>query len=293
MTHKTGILMLVIVLACVAVPKTSTAQAGASMVVVAGAPSLESELSAVVNLLGKGAVKQLEELAHLGAVVTNIKNLLGTANELFALTRGVKRAYDTIRRYDMEDLKRDLWTGAKQAMPEMADMQEDIGLGIENYNTLESGEFFSRYDAHDARMDRAITASVRVGIRGNIYRHMFSDVEGFREPTNDAPMYLHAAFARSGMLLDTIRKAAAEGAMAERAAKLMDEADKKGRVDLSIGASSMMAQHQTMTNTTALREIAESEASLKEREKKADERMKQELADGMEGFWGTIGGRDE
>jgi hypothetical protein len=261
-------------------------------VVVASAPSLESELSAVVNLLGKGVVSQLEELAHLGAVVTNIKNLLGTANELFALTRGVKRAYDTIRRYDMEDLKRDLWTGAKQAMPELADMQEEIGLGIENYHTLESGEFFSRYDTHDARMDRAITASVRVGIRGNIYRHMFSDVEGFREPTNDAPMYLHAAFARSGMLVDTIRKAAAEGAMADRAAKLMDEADKKGRIDLSMGASSMMAQQQTMTNTTALRAIAESEAAEKERAQQADERVRREAGEGMHGFWRTIGKRD-
>jgi hypothetical protein len=289
MTHKTETLMLVTVLGCVAVPKTSTAQAGASMVMVASAPTLETELSAVVQLLGKGIVSQLEELAHLGAMVTNIKNLLGTANELFALTRGIKRAYDTIRRYDMEDLKRDLWTGAKQAMPEIADMQEEIGLGIENHHTLQSGEFFSRYDTHDARMDRAITASVRVGIRGNIYRHMFSDVEGFREPTNDAPMYLHAAFARSGMLLDTIRKAAAEGAMAERAAKLMDEADKKGRVDLSIGASSMMAQQQTMSNTTALRNIAEAEVSQQERTKKADERMRREMADGMDGFWGSIG----
>ena len=86
----------------------------------------ENWLSGENEILIAQLVAQLKSLTELTAVVTNITQLVRTANQTLALARWARRTYEMVVHYRWKDLVDDARRGLYAAMPEAEDLANEV-----------------------------------------------------------------------------------------------------------------------------------------------------------------------
>jgi hypothetical protein len=90
------------------------------------------------------------------------------------MARTMKRVYEMLKNYKLEDLVRDAKAGLYRAMPELAETDAEVRALISNGRAMEQGEgaFFSKVTFHDgyttSRMPRDERLSTRIRRRSGL-----------------------------------------------------------------------------------------------------------------------------
>ena len=97
----------------------------------------EDWLSGQNALLTEMLAKQIEEVTKISVLIANVKMIVRSTNEAFALARTVKRVYDMIRTYSLQDWVRDAKQGLYKALPDAKKLEGEIVSLVENKKALE------------------------------------------------------------------------------------------------------------------------------------------------------------
>ena len=229
--------------------------------------SLFGEENAVLSQI---AAQQLIEYVELVEIVQNAVYMVQALNETLAVARKAYQIYDAIRNYTLADLVADAKRGLYEAVPEAKQLEREVGTLVANGRAIRkgSGAFFSRVDIHDFKVKRRAEAVFRHAYRATIWPAVFPgamDAKGAQPSQVD--LLIQERFRRSGEEASSALKSSAMGILAKKVQAYVDDAERKGRADLQMGATTAQVSLQTMSDTNALLDLDRQRTALQEGER--------------------------
>lgn len=243
----------------------------------------EDWLSGQNALLSEMLVREIEQSAHLSTLIANARQAVASANEMLALARTVRRVYEIVRNYSVEDLVRDAKRGLYQALPEARNLETEISELVDNGQALERGDgaFFSRITEADAAVSRRARKVFEYGYQATIWPIAFPEAMKFHAEPSPVEALVQE---RYRFTEDEARRAvqtAATSVLADKVRAFVEDAESKDQADLKISATAAEVNLQTMRNTTELLNLAEQDAAMAEAARKSEVQFRKELKAGL------------
>ena len=252
----------------------------------------ENWLSGENEILIAQLTAQLKSLTELTTLVTNITQLVKTANQTLALARWVRRTYEMVADYRWEDLVDDARRGLHQAMPETALLEDELDELLRNGGAVRRGEgFFRRYSAADADMKQSARAAFSLAYRSALWPTVFPKAfkEEQRRGGGVTPLD-HLIFERYRRAQMTGRKAvqdAAFWAVGQRVSKLSEAAEASNNLPARATATNAQLNLQAAINSTAQLNLQRQDVGLREMARAQEERFRRRLMDDLR-HWGRV-----
>lgn len=244
----------------------------------------EDWLSGQNALLSEMLAAQLEELTEITTLIANVRTVVQSTNEALALAREVKRVYDMIRNYSLEDLEKDAKIGLHRAIPELQATEREIGILIENGQAIEqgSGAFFSKVTVHDTAVSKAARRTFEHGYQSAIWPQVFPNAMDYLPDPSPVELMVQERYRRTA---DQRRQAVQRTAMsvlAEKVKAFVEDAEQKENVELRSLSTNTQINLQSMENLTELRNMKEQEVAIEEAARLEERAVKKGLGDALD-----------
>ncbi len=250
----------------------------------------ENWLSGENEILIAQLVAQLKSLTELTTVVTNITQLVRTANQTLALARWVRRTYEMVAHYRWSDLVEDARRGLYAAMPEAEALAQEIDELGRNGRTLGRGRgFFKRYSPTDAQTRPAARAAFSLAYRSAlwpaIFPRAFEEEEARGGAVTPVDQLIFDRYQRTQMDVRKSVQDAAFSAMSQRLSRLTEAAERSENLPARAVASNAQLNLQTAINTTRQLNLTRQDVGLRAWTRSQEEAFRRRVAEGL-GHWG-------
>jgi hypothetical protein len=239
----------------------------------------EDWISGQNEILLKMVGAHMQEIAQLTSIINNTRETVSAANDIFALVRTMRRTYEMIVRYDLDDLTREAKAGLYEGFPELAQLEDEVRLGAANVEDFGRGSdpFFQHWDHHDATTREAAKRTFQRAYQASIWPAVFPQSLKFHPNPSPAEALVQQHYLHTG---DAQRRAVQKTALAVLAGKVntfVRDAELKDNVALRTEAVHAQIALQDMQNSTELLNFKEQEVGAKEFHRQQDEALREQL----------------
>lgn len=225
---------------------------------------------------------EIEELANLGSILSNMRLAVQAGNETLALARQSYRAYQAVRNYSLEDLARDAKAGLYKAFPDLGRMEQDVNLLGEQGKAIDGNHFFSYWNSYDYKMAKVVNRVLTHAYKSTIWPMVFPEAMIHRQNPSPVDIKIWGLYRKSGMEMEVAVQQTALGTLAQRVANLVEDAEESGNLELMAQASAAQSAHQSLVNSTEFLNLYKAELAAREQARDTSGRRSRALAEGMQ-----------
>jgi len=239
-------------------------------------------LSGQNELMAQLLATELDELTNLTSILSNMRSVVQAGNETLAIARQSYRAYQAVRNYSLEDLSRDAKVGLYKAFPDLARMEHDLYLFDEQARAFDRNHFFSYWNNYDFKMAKVVERALTHTYKATIWPMVFPEAMVYRQNPSPVDIKIWGLYRKSGMELEVAVQNTALGALAQKVANLVEEAEESDNLELMAQATAAQAAHQSLVNSTEFLNLYKAELAAREQARDTSGRRSRALAEGMQ-----------
>lgn len=240
----------------------------------------EDWLSGQNQLLFSLLAENIQHTTQLASAVMQLRGLLTTANETAALTRTAWRQVQILRRYDVDDLRRDALAGLYDAWPELRDVARETEALVANGRAVHRGRFWTHLDHHDPAVSRRARAAFEYGYQSTIWPIAFPRAVDHTPTPSPVDEKVAELYARTGHAHRVAMQQMAWSVFAQEVESYVDDAQATDRLDTRIEAMGALMQYQTMRNTTEAVNLEKTQAADAEARRTRDAEDRKAFSEG-------------
>ncbi|CAN0599552.1 unnamed protein product, partial [Laminaria digitata] len=152
--------------------------------------------------------------------------------------RTVKRVYETVKNYDLNDLKRDALAGLYQAIPEARQVDAEIRELVGNGRAMRGGHFWSHLTPSDPEVSAQSRRLFEHGYKAALWPMVLPSMKKDpRDGLTKVEKLIQDRYRRSGVRAEQALQKSVYGVLAQQVKAFVEDADSKKQVDLKMSAT--------------------------------------------------------
>jgi hypothetical protein len=232
-------------------------------------------------ILAEILAAHIEELTKLTTLIANVQVIVRSTNEALSVARSMKRAYDMVRNYRLEDLGRDAKAGLFRAMPELRDLERETAALIGNADAAGEGAFFSHTTHHDRLTDDAVKRVFEHGYQASIWPMLFPEAMSFHRQPTPVEVMVQSRYRRTQEGTKRAVQRTALSVLAKKVEAFVEDAEAKDHVGVKSLAANAQINLQNLQNSTELLNLRNQDVAVEEAAREDEEAFRHTLSRGL------------